>query len=820
MKTSRDSLPIDPVLPDITAALGRNPNLIITAPPGTGKTTRVPLALAGESWCDGSIILLEPRRLAAKTAAERMASTLGEKAGETVGYRVRFESRTSKKTRIEAVTEGVLLRRLLADPSLEGVSALIFDEAHERSLDCDLALALAIEAQGAFRPDLRIIVMSATLDAAVFEKALQAETIEATAPMFPVKVRYQPYAGGREKLVKAMTEAVRAALPAETGSLLCFLPGEGEIRSVAAALEADAPPRTLICPLYGRLDRREQETAIRPAPEGTRKVVLATSIAQTSLTIEGVRVVIDSGFDRKPERDPGTGMTRLVTRRASRATIEQRRGRAGRLEPGTAIRLWSKDAEGAFPDHDEPEILNADLAGPLLSLAAWGARVEDLLLPDPPPPAALESARDLLLMLGLFDEDGRLTGAGEDAVRLPLHPRPGAMICSAPEKMRGTAAELAAFLSEPGFSGRTDDVEEAFRRFRQSGAPQAKAARTAARRWASNVSGTPDSEASTIGELLSLAYPDRIARNRDGKGRFHLSGGQGAVLDQDHRLAREEFLVVPDLSVRPGRPGDAEIRLAVPFSGNGIRTLFSDRLKTETVLGYDEKNDAVVSDDITRLFALRIKSVRNAAPPEDAVAGVLLGVIRQKGFQRLGAMPKFDALRRRIAFGSEICGIKDLPDMSEKALLDTADAWLLPHLFGQRRIGSVTDALFEKALISSIPWDLARKLDELCPPSYQTPSGLHRTIDYDPHIPCAIVQCRPQHIYGLSSHPSVAGGKIPLTFELLSPADRPVQKTSDIPAFWKGGWTDLKKDMKGRYPKHDWPDNPENAVPRTKTGKN
>lgn len=812
----KNSLPIDEILPKIKSDLADHPNMIVIAPPGTGKTTRIPLSLLSDPWAkEGKIILLEPRRLAAKTAAQRMASTLSEQVGETVGYRIRYEACVSKNTRIEVVTEGILLRQILADPTLEGVSALIFDEAHERSLDCDLALAFAIEAQTAFRPDLRLIVMSATLNASVYKDILDARIVETSAPMFPVETRYRPFSGGREKLVGAIAQEIEEAVRTESGSLLCFLPGEGEITAVHQRLQHLSCETLILCPLYGRLDKKEQDRAIRPAAKGVRKIVLATSIAQTSLTIDGIRIVIDSGLIRRPEWDGNSGMTRLRTRWASKATLEQRKGRAGRLEPGIAIRLWAKDAEGAFDAHDEPEILNADLCGMLVSASSWGARIKELKLPDRPPPKAVRQARELLTMLGIFIEGDRLTALGENAAKLPVHPRLSAMICQAPMPQREKASLLAAFLSEFQSSGPPQDIEIPFEKFERSKAQRDILSRKMAAKWSQSAAHFPSSAerpAHTISGLLSLGFPDRIGVNRDGRGRFHLTGGQGADLPQDHKIAREKFIVAPLLR-RPERSSaSSSVQLAAPIGIEEIEALFADQFRIVNHVRYDEKLDRVVSDDETKLHAMRLNTSRNPSTPQDAIAKVLLGVLKKRGFSKLGPLPGFTQLRSRIEFGKDICEISNLPQTSEDALLSNAPEWLLPSLFDHISLATITDEVLEKALRQSLPYDCTNELDALLPSHFKTPMGQNRPITYDKSVPCAIIQCRPQHLYGMTTHPGVAARRIPITFELLSPADRPIQKTSDIPSFWKNGWAELRKEMKARYPKHDWPEDPSQAT--------
>jgi ATP-dependent helicase HrpB len=802
-------LPIDGVLPELLRTLDRGPNAVLVAEPGAGKTTRVPLALLKAGWRgDGRILVLEPRRLAARAAARRMAGELGEKPGETVGYRVRMETKVSAKTRIEVITEGVFTRLILDDPELTGVAAVLFDEFHERSLDGDLGLALALDVQAALRDDLRLLPMSATLDAAGISRLLgDAPVIESRGRSFPVDTRYL----GRtpdQRIEQQMVRAVRQALAEETGSILAFLPGQGEIRRTAEMLEERLPAGCHVAPLYGGLDARDQDAAIRPAASGCRKIVLASAIAQTSLTIEGVRVVIDSGLARVPKYEPQTGLTRLETVRVSRASADQRRGRAGRTEPGVCYRLWDEAQTAALPQAEAPEILEADLTGLVLDLAAWGSfDPSSLAFADPPPQTAWNEARTLLQDLDAIDADGRLTDEGKALAKLPLHPRLAHMIIAGSARDLGfTAAMIALLLSEPGLGGRDPDIRARLQSLRHDRSPRARDGRQLAEHWLKLSGGTGRGiEPESAGLLLALAYPDRVAQQRGQTGRYRLANGRGAELEAEHALAREPFLTVADIQ---GKAASGRIRLCAPISREDIEDLFGDDIV--------ERDEVQLSGEgtlkarrVRRYKAVELQSVNVQSPDPVAVERALVSEIRRRGVARMPWSKEQLRLRKRIAYAREN-GAEDLPDLSDAVLKETLETWLQPYLAGCTSLGAVDAALLGNALAALLPYDLNARLDALAPSHFTAPTGSRVPIDYGAAAGPTL-SIRVQELFGLTEHPSVCGGRLPLILELLSPAQRPIQITKDLPGFWAGSWADVKADMKGRYPKHPWPDDPTEA---------
>ncbi len=809
-------LPIDAALPELLAALEAGSNAVLVAEPGAGKTTRVPLALLDAPWRgDGRILLLEPRRLAARAAARRMAESLGEEVGGTVGYRVRMESRVSARTRIEVITEGVFTRMILDDPELTGVACVLFDEFHERSLEGDLGLALALDVQGALRDDLRLVPMSATLDAASVARLLGgAPVIESKGRSFPVETRYL----GRkaeERIEPQVVRAVRKALAEEHGSLLVFLPGQGEIRRVAEALEGQVPATVRIAPLYGALDGKAQDAAIRPAKEGERKVVLATSIAQTSLTIEGVRTVIDSGLSRVPRYEPQTGLTRLETVRVSRATADQRRGRAGRTEPGVCYRLWDEAQTQALMPAERPQILEADLSSLVLDLAAWGtADPATLSFPDAPPSGAWAEARSLLTQLHALDGEGRLTPHGQRLARLPIEPRLAHMIVEAEALGLGRlAGEVAAILSEPGLGGMDVDLRERVRRLRRDNDPRSRDARALAARWQKMAAeggakteqdsggGAPE----LAGEVLALAFPERVAQGRGQRGRFRLANGRGAELPEEHALAGEPFLAVADIQ---GKAQSGRIMLAAPLGLEAIETMFAADI-TETDDVRLEPSGLVRARRVVRLGALELASRQITNPDAAMVAKALLGEIARRGVARLPWTNDQLRLRARAGF-VRAAGAEHLPDLSDAALQETLEDWLLPYMAGFTRVSDVDAACLGNALSGLLGYGGAAEIDRLAPSHFTAPTGSHVPIDYGAESGPSI-SIRVQELFGLARHPSVADGRIPLTLELLSPAHRPIQITRDLPGFWAGSWADVKTEMKGRYPRHPWPDDPASA---------
>ncbi|MFE1602444.1 ATP-dependent helicase HrpB [Methylobacterium sp. ID0610] len=809
------ALPIDAVLGDLQAALAAGPNAVLVAPPGAGKTTRVPLALLDASWRgDGRIIVLEPRRLAARAAAERMAETLGERVGDTVGLRVRLGSKVSGRTRIEVVTEGVFARMILDDPELSGVAAVLFDEFHERSLDADLGLALALDAQGGLREDLRLVAMSATLDGARVARLMgEAPVIASEGRAHPVETRYLDRDPNR-RIEEAMAEAIERALRAEPGSVLAFLPGQGEIRRVATLLEGrlGAFPEVDLAPLYGALDRAEQDRAVRPSPPGRRKVVLATSIAETSLTIEGVRVVVDSGLARVPVYEPDLGLTRLVTVRASRASVDQRRGRAGRTQPGICYRLWAEAATGALEPFTKPEILSADLAGLVLDAAAWGV-ADPATLPflDPPPAPALAEAKALLGGLGALDADGRLTPEGERLRALPLPPRLARMVVAAGARGRAAArdaADLAAVLVERGLGGDAVDLTERVERFRRDRSGRAEDMRRLAAGWARAAGPVAsETESPAPGALLALAYPDRIARARGKPGEFVLANGRGAALEPALALAREPFLAVAEIV---GKASAARILAAAPITLDAIEALFADRIEARTSVAFDAGARALRARAQRRLGAL-VLGERVLPVPADADSARLLA----RGVADLGlsALPWSKAAaqwRERVQFLRRAEG-EPWPDLSDAALGATAEDWLAPHLVGLTRLDEIGPDRLAEALHALLPWNLRARLDAEAPTHLEVPTGSRIPVDYGAEEP--VLAVRVQELFGLAAHPTIGGGRVPLLLHLLSPAQRPIQITRDLPGFWRGSWAAVRSDMRGQYPKHPWPEDPLTAPP-------
>ena len=801
-----DTLPVDEALPRLQAALEARNAAVLVAPPGAGKTTRVPLALLDAPWLGtGKIVMQEPRRLAARAAARRMAQSLGEPVGETVGYRVRLDTRVGPRTRIEVVTDGLFLRMLQDDPSLDGIGCVIFDELHERGLETDLSFALVREAQTALREDLRVIAMSATLDPGpVAERLGGAPVIDSAGRMFPVDTRYldrEP--SGR--LEGNVASVVRRALGEEGGSALVFLPGVGEIRRVEEALR-DAGPNVDIAPLYGDLSPAEQDRAIAPSPAGRRKVVLATSIAETSLTIEGVRIVVDGGQMRVPRFSPRSGMTRLETVRVSQASADQRRGRAGRLEPGVCYRLWTEEAQRGLLPFTPPEILDADLAPLALELAAWGTDGTTLPWLTPPPAAALATARALLHDLGAIDTGGTITPHGRAMVRLGQHPRLAHLVLKGRELGQGrVAALLAAILNERDFLRLPPGQRDVDLRHRVDLALAGKAPRqiaeVARRLTPRGDTGTPD--VAMTGELLALAYPDRIGRRRPGlAGRYLLSGGRGVALPEGDALANEEFLVVADLD---GSGQDARVFLAAPITPAGIEEAYADRIADEEVLRWNAQDGAVQARRQRRLGALVLDDKPlSRSDPEKLKAAMIEGV-RQMGLTCLPWTDDLQAWRQRINF----LRLHDAswPDLSDDALLASLGDWLAPFLNDASRRSHLSRVDLGAALRALVPWEKQRDLDRLAPSHIEVPSGSRIPIDYaNPAEPTLSV--RLQEMFGLIDTPRIVGGKVPMTIHLLSPARRPVQVTRDLASFWKSGYRDVKAELKGRYPKHYWPDDP------------
>jgi ATP-dependent helicase HrpB len=826
-------LPIDEALAPLRVALASGRSAVLAAPPGAGKSTVVPLVLLEEPWARGKrIVMLEPRRLAARAVAERMAATLGESAGDTVGYRMRLETRVSRRTRIEVVTEGVFTRMLQGDPALEGVAAVLFDEFHERNLNADLGLALTLDAQQHVAPDLRVLAMSATLDGAKVAELLGgAPVIASSGRIYPVEMHYvgkglPPLPGpGAEPLDAAAARAVQQALHGAAGDLLLFLPGAGEIRrTLARLLAADLGKDVDVLPLYGELAPGEQDAALAPARPGHRKVVLATNIAETSLTIAGVRIVVDSGLERRSVFDPASGMSRLETLRISRASAEQRAGRAGRTAPGSCYRLWGESAERTLAAYTPAEILNADLAPLALDLAVWGTRAAELRWLDEPPAATLASAHDLLRRLGAIDAGGRVTAHGAAMHGLGVHPRLAHMLLAAREHgAEAAAAELAALLSErdllrgaarPG--ARDSDVRtriDALRRGHSGAHAVDRGAlervRRAERAFAKQVGASANRAADSPlspGVLLAFAYPDRIARRRPGgEARYQLANGRGASFAEPESIAREEFLVAVDLD-DSGR--DARIQLAAPLDRADLFAHFEDALVGGDEVAWDARTEAVVARRTVRIGELVIEEKPLKDPPLGAAAAAMVEGLRSLG---LAALPWDDA-SRDFAARSEFVrrlgrtDLGDWPDLSDAALARELD-WLEPFLDGVTRRAQLDRVPLAAALRARLDRVQLQRLDELAPTHVTLPTGTRAKIDYlDDNAPCASM--RMQEVFGLAATPRVADGAVPLTFKLLSPAHRPLQVTRDLASFWRNAYADVRKDMRGRYPRHYWPENP------------
>ncbi|WP_422394789.1 ATP-dependent helicase HrpB [Pelagibacterium nitratireducens] len=802
-------LPIDTVLPALASALEDNGRAVLVAPPGAGKTTRVPLALLNAPWrAEGKIVMLEPRRLAARAAARRMAQTLGEQVGETVGYRVRLDTKISARTRIEVVTEGVFTSMVLDDPELTGIAAILFDEFHERSLDGDLGLALTLDAT-ALREDLRILVMSATLDGAAVATLLgDAPVIESQGRAFPVDTRHiVPDANAR--IEHAVAAATRRALAEETGSILVFLPGQAEIRRTAEALSPIIGPDTDIAPLYGQLTPAEQDRAIQPAAPGRRKIVLATAIAQTSLTIEGVRIVIDSGLSRLPVYEPNTGLTRLETRRVSRASADQRRGRAGRTEPGVCYRLWHEGQTQSLPPFDPPEILQADLTDLVLDLASWGVTdPTTLAFLDSPPAPAWSEAVDLLQNLDALDAAARITPHGTLLAKLPLHPRLGHMIVrAATEGTAMDAALLGVLAGEPGLGGNAIDLADRFERLRRDNSKRAAEAKALATRWSKAAGGASQLSGADLARHLARAYPDRVAQ-QTGPGRFRLANGRQARIDETERLAREKFLVITEMT---GAAASAHIRAAIAIDRNDIEDIFTSHIQTATELAFDPTARAVRARRQRRLGALRLEDGSAAIDDPAAAAPMLAKGIAQIGVEKLPWTRDQRTLRERAGFLHRTMGA-DWPDLSDAALAENDAAWLVPHIAGLSRLDAITPDHLSAALFDLLPWDRRAQMETLLPSHFPVPSGSNIPIDYAAENG-PVLAVRVQELFGLDTHPAIANGKVPLLLSLLSPAHRPIQTTRDLPGFWRGSWSDVAKDLKGRYPRHYWPDNPLAAQP-------
>jgi ATP-dependent helicase HrpB len=805
-------LPIHEALPSLKSALAGSNVAVLVAPPGAGKTTIVPLALMDEPWtAGGKIIVLEPRRLAARAAAARMASTLGEAVGDQVGFRVRMQSKVSAATRVEVVTEGVFTSMILDDPSLEGVAAVLFDEFHERSLDADLGLALARDAQAVLRGDLRLLVMSATLDGARVAALLgDAPIVESHGRAYPVETRYlgrDPSARFEDQVAKA----VRKALAEESGGVLVFVPGQGEIRRIEALLAERLASNVDIAPLYGALTPAEQDRAIAPTEAGRRKVVLATSIAETSLTLDSVRVVIDAGFARVPRYDPASGLTRLATVRVSRAAADQRRGRAGRTEPGVCYRLWDEAETRALIAFAAPEILESELSSFALDLALWGAwDAGSLAFLDPPPRAALAEARALLADLGALDAAGRITPHGRALSALSLPPRLAHMVLTAAKAGGGhRAALIAVVLTERGLGGGDVDLHERLARLASDRGQRAEDARALSARWARQAKARADGGGPSDGAMLLAAYPERLAKRRGGAGEFRLASGRGAYLDPSRSLAGAQWLVVAELGAGAAKD---RILLAAALDEAELFAAVAHRIDVKDVVETDA-GGRFQAKRVERIGAL-VLSERAITIDDAVIERALLNQALKQGVAALPWGEPAKGLRARIGFLRALHG-DPWPDLSDEALAAQADTWLSGALIGIRSLAGLRPEALEAALRTLVPWDLQAKLDRLAPARFTAPTGSSVAIDYaaqgGPRV-----ELRVQELFGLAVHPTLAEGRIPLTLALTSPARRPIQVTRDLPSFWGGSWAEVKKQMRGRYPRHPWPDDPLAAPPTTR----
>jgi ATP-dependent helicase HrpB len=829
-------LPIDAVLDDLVRTLDRYNAAVLVAPPGAGKTTRVPLALLDAPWVRGKkIIVLEPRRIAARASAERMARTLGERAGETVGYRVRFGSKVSRATRIEVVTEGIFSRQILDNPELSGVAAVLFDEFHERSLDADLGLALARDAQTGLREDLRLLVMSATLDGARVAKLLgEAPVIASEGRAFPIETRYL----GRkadQPIERQMADAIATVLRADSGSVLAFLPGAAEIRRTQNFLDERVHDASIeIVPLFGALDAAVQDRAIAPAAKGMRKVVLATSIAETSLTIEGVRIVVDSGLARVPRYEPDIGLTRLETVRASRAAVDQRRGRAGRTEPGICYRLWDEPQTAALAAFTQPEILSADLSSLVLDLAQWGVTdPASLSFLDPPPAPAWKEAKSLLRELGALDADGRITAEGKDLRALALPPRLSRMIVDSHRFGAGqAAAEIAAVLTERGLGGDSADLDARLVQFLRDRSPRASGARDLARRWAAQVASSKDDRQTGRGDvtpspqgggerrgapapdgglstglMLAFAFPDRVARNR-GNGSFVLANGRGAAVEPASALARAPYIAVGELS---GTAASGRILLAAPISQEAIELHFADHIEAVEEISFDRNALALRARRKKTLHAITLSEAPLALSPSAETARILADGLIAVGLDRLPWSKSAKQWRDRVMFLRKAEG-EIWPDLSDQALAERREDWLVPALYDKTSLKDFSAGDLSEALSALLPWELRSRLEREAPTHFEAPTGTMLAIDYEAEQGPTIA-VRLQELFGLNTHPSIAKGAVPLVVELLSPAQRPVQVTRDLPGFWRGSYAAVRSDLRGRYPRHPWPEDPASAMP-------
>jgi ATP-dependent helicase HrpB len=805
------SLPVAAVVPELLTALDASSQVLLTAPTGAGKSTWLPLRLLEHRGIKGRIILLEPRRLAARNVAQRLAELLNEKPGETVGYRMRAQSCVGPQTRLEVVTEGVLTRMIQRDPELTGVGLVILDEFHERSLQADLALALLLDVQQGLRDDLKLLIMSATLDNGRLQQMLpDAPTIVSEGRAFPVERRYQPLAA-HLRFAEAVAVATAELLRHESGSLLLFLPGVGEILRVQEQLATRVGSDVLLCPLYGALTLAEQRQAILPAPQGKRKVVLATNIAETSLTIEGIRLVVDCAQERVARYDARTGLTRLITQRISQASMTQRAGRAGRLEPGICLHLLAKEQAERAAAQGEPEILQCDLSGLLMELLQWGCTdPEQLNWLDTPPAINLQAAKRLLQMLGALEGD-RLSARGQKMATLGNDPRLAAMLVSANnDNEAATAAKLAAILEEPPRGGSTD-LAVAFSR--NQPAWQQRSQQLLKRL---NVrSGQPDS--ALLPSLLAQAFADRIARRRGQEGRYQLANGMGAMLDADDASGRHEWLIAPLLLQGSASP-DARILLALPLDIEVLIQACPELLQQSDTIEWDETHGTLKALRRSRIGQLTVKVQALAKPSEEELHLAMLNGIRDKGLSVLNWTPEAEQFRLRLQCAANWLPEYNWPAVDEDSLLATLESWLLPHMSGVHSLRALKALNVGQALRGLLDWSMLQRLDSELPAHYTVPTGSRIAIRYHEDNP-PVLAVRMQEMFGEAKTPTIAEGRVPLVLELLSPAQRPLQVTSDLSAFWQGSYREVQKEMKGRYPKHVWPDDPANTAPTRRTKK-
>lgn len=814
-------LPVVEVLAQLSAALEQHRSAVLVAPPGAGKTTIAPLYLIEQPWLDSRIVMLEPRRLATRAAAQRMASLLGCEVGDRVGYQTRDERRIGRDTQIEVVTEGVLTRRLQQDPELPGVGLVIFDEVHERNVPTDLGLAFAVDARTNVRPDLRLLAMSATPDIAKLQSVLgDAPIVASSGRAFPVDIRWLPMMKGT-RIETATTDAVLRALSEEPGDVLVFLPGIGEIRRVEQNLAGRVASDVDVRLLAGALSLAEQDMALMPSPSGRRRVVLSTDIAESSLTVTGVRVVVDAGLARVPRHDLGSGMTRLTTISTSRASADQRAGRAGRTEPGVAYRLWSKLEHATRRAQLDAEITQVDLAGVALELAAWGTPVGELSFADPPPARALQQAQELLRRLGALDDAGHLTAAGRAMLTLPLHPRLARMVVTAPEHDKGLACAIAAILDERDvLRGRADELpadlalrvrvvcghDHHDRADRRDVARVRDRAADVARRCGARLD-FDDVAAERTGATVALAYPDRVAVRRRQPGQFQMRTGSGAWVAATDTLAHERFIVAADLD---GNRSGARVRIAAGIEAAELIAALGDDVERRQVLTWDKQRDDLVLHETVRLGSMLLDEQYRPAPAGPATAAALIERVRTTRLGILNWTEGAAHLRRRISFAGRHLG-DGWPPVDDKTLVDTLEDWLAPFAQHASSRADLAAVDLEMVLTAMLSWDQQVQLAELVPPTLTTAAGRKVAIDYGRDNPT--VSVRVQDMFGTRTHPTIAHG-IPLTIELLSPADRPIQITNDLPGFWSGSWSEVRKELAGRYPKHQWPTDPAAAAPK------